>query len=157
MKNILVLIIFLYSSFLIGQKRSLLVPPEAVTASFEKQYPKKIALWSIEYDKNDEIYFEGTFTTTGKNKAFVLYDSYGTFESLKTQILIKKLSLKAQNYLKKNYPIKGKVRPVGRILAVIDDKNTQTYIAEVKKDKKLYNVVFDKEGEFIKRIEINNI
>lgn len=67
------------------------------------------------------------------------------------------MPVKAQAYLKKNYHVKGKVNPVGKILNKIDDKDTQTFIAEVKKDKKLYNIVFDKDGEFIKRIEIDNL
>lgn len=154
MKNFLFFTLFLYSNFLIGQN-SLIIPPENVTNSFENQYPKKTVLWSIEYGKGDDIYFVGAFNIAAKTKAFVLYDARGVFKSLKTQITITKLLLKAQNYLKKNYPDKGKVKSIGKIFSMIDDKNTETYIAEVKKDKKLYNVVFDKEGEFIKRIEID--
>ncbi len=156
MRNSILFIAFLYSSFLIAQK-GMLVPPEAVTAAFEKQYPKKAALWSIEYSQNDAVYFEGAFTTTEKTKAFVLYDSYGAFKSLKTQITVAKLPVNAQTYLKKNYPVKGKVKPVGKILNVVDDKNTQTFIAEEKKDRKLYNIVFDSTGDFIKRTENYNL
>lgn len=156
MKKLLILTAFLYSSFLIAQN-SILVPPEAVVRAFEKQYPKKKPNWALEYGKNDEIYFEGTFNTDAKTKALVLYDSNGTFKSLKTQILINKLPLKTQNYLKKDYPAKGKIKSVGKIFTMIDDKNNVRYIVEAKKDKKLYNVVFDKDGEFIKRIEIDNL
>lgn len=156
MKNILLLITFLYTSFLIGQK-SVLVPPEAVTTAFAKQNPKKVAYWSIEYGKNDEIYFEAAFNAAAKTKAFALYDSYGAFRSLKTQVPLAKLPVTAQTYLKKNFPVKAKVNPVVRTLTVIDAQNTQTYIAEVKKDKKKYNVVFDATGEFIKKTEIDNL
>jgi hypothetical protein len=156
MKNIILLIAFLYSSFLIGQN-GILVPPDAVLTAFAKQYSKKAVSWSIEYGKNDGVYFEGSFTSDTKSKAFALYDSIGTFKSLKTQIPVTKLPVIAQTYLKKNYPAKGKVKSVGRILSKIDDKNTQTYIAEVKKNKNQYNIVFDKEGNFIKRIEIDNL
>jgi hypothetical protein len=154
MKKILLLISFLYSSFIIGQN-SMLVPPEAVTSAFERQNPNKVPSWSIEYGKNDQIYFEGAFTTSEKKKAFAVYDRFGAFKSLKTQVSIERLSSKAQTYLKKNYPAKNKVMPVGKILSVIDDKNTQTFIAEVKKDKKYYNIVFNKDGEFVKRTEID--
>lgn len=154
MKYILLIITFLNTSFLIGQK-SILVPPQPVIAAFEKGYPQKKVLWSIEYGKGEEIYFEGTFNPSAVTKAYVLYDSYGVFKSLKTEILINKLPLKVQDYLKKNYPAKGKVKSVGKILTKIDDKNNETYIAEAKKDKKLYNIIFNKEGEFIKRIEID--
>jgi hypothetical protein len=154
MKYILLFITFLNTSFLIGQK-SILVPPQAVITVFEKEYPQKKVLWSIEYGNEEEIYFEGTFNPVTATKAYVLYDSYGVFKSLKTEISINKLPLKAQDYLKINYPTKGKVKSVGKILTKIDDKNNETYIVEAKKDKKLYNIVFNKEGEFIKRIEID--
>ncbi|WP_337966179.1 hypothetical protein [uncultured Flavobacterium sp.] len=154
MKYILLFIAFLNTGFLIGQT-SILVPPQPVIAAFEKGYPQKKVIWSIEYGKGEEIYFEGTFNPTTATKGYVLYDSYGAFKSLKTEISISKLPLKAQDYLKKNYPAKGKVKSVGKILTKIDDKNNETYISEAKKDKKLYNIVFDKEGEFIKRIEID--
>lgn len=75
MKNIILLIAFLYSSLLIGQK-GVLVPPEAVKAAFEKQNPKKAAFWSIEFGKNDKVYFEAAFNSDAKSKAFALYDSY---------------------------------------------------------------------------------
>jgi hypothetical protein len=154
MKYILLFITFLNTGFLIGQK-SILVPPQPVITAFEKEYPQKKVLWSIQYGKGEEIYFEGTFNSTTAAKGYVLYDSYGAFKSLKTEILVNKLPLKAQDYLKKNYPAKGKVKSVGKVLTMIDSKNNETYIAEAKKDKKLYNIVFDKEGEFIKRIEID--
>lgn len=145
---------FLYCNFLMAQN-GIIVPPENVTKSFESQYSKKNVVWSIEYGKGDDVYFEGEFTDDKKSKAIVLYDSNGVFKSLKTQITIVKLPLKSQNYLKKNYPAKGKVKPVGKIFYMIDDKNNETYVAVAKKDKKLYNIIFDKTGEFIKRIEIN--
>ena len=136
-------------------QNGIIVPPENVTKSFESQYSKKNVVWSIEYGKGDDVYFEGEFTDDKKSKAIVLYDSNGVFKSLKTQIAIVKLPLKSQNYLKKNYSAKGKVKSVGKIFYMIDDKNNETYVAVAKKDKKLYNIIFDKTGEFIKRIEIN--
>lgn len=156
MKNVLLLIAFLYSSLFIGQN-SLLLPSENVIAAFEKQYPNKKPIWTLEYGKNDDVRFVAEFKAIDKTKQFAIYNSDGSFKSLKTQIQITKLPLKAQTYLKKNYPVKGKINPIGKIFAIIDDKNNETYIGEIKKDKKLYNVVFDKDGEFIKRIEIDNL
>lgn len=154
MRNILLFMTFLYCNFLIAQN-GIIVPPENVIKSFESQYPKKTVLWSIEYGKGDDVYFEGEFTADKKSKAIVLYDSNGVFKSLKTPITIVKLPLKSQNYLKKNYPAKGKVKSVGKIFYMVDDKNNETYVAVAKKDKKMYNIIFDKTGEYIKRIEIN--
>lgn len=154
MRNILLFVTFLYCNFLIAQD-AIIVPPENVTKSFESQYPKKTVVWSIEYGKDEDVYFEGEFTDDKKSKAIVLYDSNGVFKTLKTQITIVKLPLKSQNYLKKNYPDKGKVKSVGKIFYMIDDKNNETYVAVAKKDKKLYNIIFDKNGEYVKRIEIH--
>ena len=154
MRRALLLIAFLYCNFLIAQN-GIIVPPENVTKSFESQYPIKTVVWSIEYGKSDDIYFEGEFTADTKEKAIVLYNSNGVFKSLKKQTSIAKLPLKSQNYLKKNYPAKGKVKSVGKIFYRIDDKNIETYIAAAKKDKKLYNIIFDKSGEYSNRIEIN--
>lgn len=154
MKNMLLFMTFLYCNFLIAQN-GIIVPPENVTKSFENQYPKKTVLWSIEYGKGDDVYFEGEFTDDKKSKAIVLYDSNGAFKSLKTQITIAKLPLQSQNYLKKNYPAKGKVKAVGKIFYMIDDKNNETYVAVAKKDKKLYNITFNKDGEYVKKTEIH--
>lgn len=154
MRKILLFMAFLYCNFLMAQN-GIIVPPENVTKSFESQYPKKTVVWSIEYGKGDDVYFEGEFTADTKQKAIVLYDSNGVFKSLKTQIAIAKLPIKSQNYLKKNYPAKGKVKSVGKIFYMIDDKNNETYVAVAKKDKKLYNIIFDKNGEYIKSIEIH--
>lgn len=154
MRGILLFMTFLYYNFSIAQN-SIIVPPENVTKSFENQYPNKTVVWSVEYDEGDDVYFEGEFTADTKEKAIILYDSNGVFKSLKTQIAIVKLPLKSQNYLKKNYPGKGNVKSVGKIFCMIDDRNIETYIAVAKKDKKLYNINFDKNGEYSKRTEIH--
>jgi len=151
MKNVLIFAAFLYSNFFIAQ--SLLVPPENVVMAFEKQYPNKKPIWTLELGKNDEIKFVAEFKATPQIKEFVIYDSNGVFKVDKKQISISKLSLKGQTYLKKNYTLKA----ISQILAVVDDQNQATFIAEVKKDKKMYNVVLNKDGEFIKRIEIHLI
>lgn len=156
MKNILLLMAFLYTSLFMGQN-ALLLPSENIIAAFEKQYPNKKPVWTLEYGKNDEIKFVAEFKGTDKTKEYAIYNSDGTFKAYKKSIPISKLPLNAQNYIKKNYPSKGKVKSTGEILAMIDDKNNETYIVEVKKDKKLYNIVFDKEGEFLKRTEIDNL
>jgi hypothetical protein len=148
MKNVLLLIAFLCSNFFIGQ--SLLVPPDNVIRAFEKQYPDKKPIWDMELGKNDEIKFVAAFKTADKKKKFVTYDSNGVFKTSKKQIAINQLPLKGQKYLKKNYNVKT----VGQILAVVDNQNQTSYMAEIKSNKSMFNLVFDANGEFIKRIEI---
>ncbi|WP_338839955.1 hypothetical protein [Flavobacterium ginsenosidimutans] len=150
MKNILLLAFFIYSHFLIGQNATL-VPPENIRTAFENQYPKKKPIWDIEYSsKNDDVIFEAKFNETPKTIAFARYDKNGNFKAYKGQILLNKLPKKAQTYLKANYPVKS----LKQFFAVNDNLNVRTYEAAVIKDSKFYNVIFDQDGEFYKRVQI---
>lgn len=159
MKNIFLFTAFLFSTFLIGQNSGVLVPPESVRMAFEKQYPKKtVIIWSMEYgETDDDIKFEAKFNETPQTKGYALYDGKGNFKSYKVQIILAKLPKNGQVYLKKNYPInaKTKLNPVKQIFLVQNDKNETRYEAGVIKDKKNYNVVFDKDGTFVRRVQID--
>lgn len=152
MKNVLLFAFFLCSSLLLAQS-SVLTPPENVTIAFKKQYPKKVASWSVEYDKSDDIKFEAEFNVASNIKAFALYWSDGVFISYKVQIPKTKLPLKAQNYLAKNYAVKTIIQNY----LVLDDKNEETFETGIKISKQLYKVVFNKEGEGIAKIRVKFI
>lgn len=143
MKNFYLAAAFLISSLVMGQKNGVL-PPVNVKMAFEKQYPNKAALWSIEQgDQKDDIKFEAKFKETATTKAYAVYDGKGVFKAYKTQIQIDQLPFKAQLYLKKEYPAK----PARQILLVIDAQNKTTYKVEGKNNIKFYDVIFNKEGE----------
>ncbi len=100
--------------------------------------------------KNDDVIFMAKFNNTPKTIALALYDQNGNFKSYKYQIQIQNLPLKSQQYLKENYGIKA----IRKSFTVLDNENITTYECAVVKDQKNYNLVFDKDGIFIKRIQI---
>lgn len=145
MKSLFVSIAFFYSIFLIGQTK-VVTPPEIVKIAFEKEYPNKKPVWSLEYvgDDNDEIRYEAKFNATTTTKALAVYDNWGVLKAYEMQIPLSQLPVKAQNYLKKNYAAKA----IREIAVVVDDKNKTTYEVGVEKDSKFYDVIFDKNGGF---------
>ncbi|MBF4508608.1 hypothetical protein IRZ83_18175 [Flavobacterium sp. JLP] len=156
MKNFLLVFLFLYSSLIIGQNGvspEKITPPEKVLFTFQKEYPNKIPLWSVEYvgDDNDEIRYEAKFKTDTNAEALAVYDSLGVLKAFELQILLSQLPARAQTYLKKNYPANA----IREIAVVVDYKNETTYEVGVEKSSKFYDVVFDKNGGFDVIIEKN--
>ncbi len=152
-------------------QKGILVPPDGVKAAFEKQYPKKNPVWSIEYGNSDmDTRFEAQFKTTGKAIGYALYDQNGTFKSYRELIPYAKLTKEAQVYLDANYPIKaaGKSGPKSKkskskakpaspariVYSIVNAQNITKYAVAIKKDKKNYNAMFDQDGKFLKLIEI---
>ncbi|MGE6355250.1 PepSY domain-containing protein [Flavobacterium sp. NPDC079362] len=150
MKNLFLFIIFLCSSFIIGQNGvspdKAVTPPEKVLYTFQKEYPGKTPTWTMKYvgDDDDEIRYEAKFKTNATSEALAVYDNLGVLKAFESQIALSKLPAKAQAYLKKNYPAKA----IKEIAVVVDDKNKTTYEVEIQKDSKFYDVVFDKNGGF---------
>ena len=150
MKNLFFIITFLYSSFLIGQNGvspdKVVIPPEKVLYTFQKEYPGKVPVWKMKYvgDDDDEIRYEAKFKTNATTEALAVYDNLGVLKAFESQIPLSKLPAKAQAYLKKNYPAKA----IKEIAVVVDDKNKTTYEVGVQKNAKFYDVVFDKNGGF---------
>lgn len=162
MKNVLLFTFLLYSSFIISQE-GLIVPPEIVKSAFEKEYPQKKALWSIEYgSKANDIRFEAKFSTDTKAIGFVQFDQNGIFKFYKEQILISKLPKNAKLYLDKNYPLKAiktkakskAIIPARVVFCVTDAMSTVKYEASVKEDAKNYKVIFDADGNYINKVQI---
>ncbi|MGN7812713.1 hypothetical protein [Flavobacterium sp. 22076] len=145
MKNVFLLIVLLWSGFIIGQN-NVVTPPEKVRFTFEKEYPNKVPVWSVRYvgDDDDEIRYEAKFNTDKNTKALAVYDNLGVLKAYELQIPLSQLPVKAQTYLKKNYPAKA----IKEVSVVVDDKNQTTYEVGVEKDSKFYDVVFDKNGGF---------
>lgn len=157
MKNILLVMLFLYSGLLIGQngisENKIVTPPEKVLFNFQKEYPNKEAVWSLNYvgDDDDEIRYEAKFNTDKNIKVLAVYDNLGILKAFEQQIPLSQLPVKAQNYLKKNYSPKA----IKEIAVVVDDKNITTYEVGIEKDGKFYDLVFDKNGGFDVSIEKN--
>lgn len=150
MKKAFLILILLCSCLLTAQNQiapsSVVTPPEKVLFTFQKEYPGKVAVWALKYvgDDDDEIRYEGKFKTNENTESLAVYDNLGVLKAFETQIPLNKLPLKAQGYLKKNYPAKA----IREVAMVVDDKNKTTYEVGVEKDSKFYDVVFDKNGGF---------
>ena len=163
MKKLLLFTTFLCCNFLIGQ-HSILLPSENIVKAFEKQYPQKKPIWSMEYGNEDHISFAAKFTTAAKTHAYAVYDSDGNFKTYKEQISSTKLPKNIQHYLDTNYAVKTNSKSkfktksvpatVREAYSVVDAKHKATYEVRVKKDGKNYNLIFDTEGNLIKRIQI---
>lgn len=157
MKNFLLVMLFLYSGLLIAQnglsENKIITPPEKVLFTFQKEYPNKEAVWSLNYvgDYDDEIRYEAKFNTDKNVKALAVYDNLGILRAFEQQIPLSQLPLKAQNYLKKNYQPKA----IREIAVVVDYKSITTYEVGVEKNEKFYDLVFDKNGGFDVSIEKN--
>lgn len=155
MKNVLFAIAFLCSHFLIAQNGispdKIVTPPEKVLFTFQKEYPGKVAVWTIKYvgDDDDELRYEGKYKTDKKTNALVVYDNLGVLKAYELQIPLSQLPPKAQSYLKKNYSANA----VKEIAVVVDAKNKTTYEVGIQKNAKFYDVVFDKDGDFNVSIE----
>ncbi|OXA78551.1 hypothetical protein SAMN05444397_10940 [Flavobacterium aquidurense] len=157
MKNVLIAALFLCSGFLLAQEgtnmKEKITPPEKVLFTFQKEYPNKIPVWSMEYvgDDNDEVRYEAKFKTDKNQEALAVYDNLGILKAYELQIPLSQLPAKAQAYLKKNYAAKA----IKEIAVVVDYKNKTTYEVMVEKDSRFYDVVFDKNGGFDVTIEKN--
>ena len=157
MKNVFIAVFFLCSSFLMAQQglnmKEQVTPPEKVLFTFQKEYPNKVPVWSMEYvgDDNDEVRYEAKFKTDTNAEALAVYDNLGILKAYELQIPLSQLPPKAQGYLKNNYPAKA----IREIAVVVDYKNKTTYEVGVEKDSRFYDVVFDKNGGFDVIIEKN--
>jgi hypothetical protein len=148
MKNVIFTLVFLCANYLMAQNEpnKEVIPPEKIKFAFEREYPGKVPVWSLEYtgDDNDEIRYEAKFNSDKNTKALAVYDNSGYLKAYELQIPYSQLPQKAQAYLKKNYPTKA----IHEIAVVADDKNKTTYEVVVEKNTKFYDVVFDKNGGF---------
>ncbi|KAF2079864.1 hypothetical protein [Flavobacterium sharifuzzamanii] len=107
MRKIFLFVFFISMSFAKAQNGTL-VPPDNVVKAFENQYPKKKAIWDIEYSGNgDDVIFEANFNAAPKTIALARYDKNGAFKAYKVQVSITKLPKKVQTYLKANYSVKS--------------------------------------------------
>lgn len=149
MKRFFLNILFLFCGFLSAQN-SILQPPESVKLAFEKQFTNQKPIWSMELGSNvDDIKFVANFTQYPKLKAVAVYDSKGIFKSYKVPASMEKLPAVTKKYLTKEYQNTAK-----QVFIVVDDKKVETYEVLAVKDKKKYRMVFEKNGDFRNKTEI---
>ena len=114
--------------------------PAVVKEAFQKEFPAKKAKWGME-----DGGYEAEFKINGSD-ASAVYDKNGHRKALEIAIKTKELPTAVTDYLKKNYAA-NKITEAAKIT---DDKNIITYEAEIGKDGKSYDVLFEANGKFIK-------
>lgn len=117
--------------------------PVNVKEAFSKDFPEKKAKWGKEDDG-----FEAEFKINGTD-ASAVYDKTGHRKALEIAIKTSELPANTLEYLKKNYST-NKITEAAKIT---DDKDVVTYEAEIGKNGKSYDVLFDANGKFIKIVE----
>jgi hypothetical protein len=143
MKNLVLALAIVFSLSTFAQKvekEKKATVPAIVKSAFANDYPATKAKWGKE-DEN----FEAEFELNGVD-ASAVYDKLGNKKELEVEIKTNNLPLATLDYLKKNYP-NNKVKEAAKIT---NDKNVVTYEAEIKKDNKSYDILFDSKGKFIK-------
>jgi hypothetical protein len=146
MKKIFLALSIVFSATLFAQtetKGKKVSVPNVVSASFQKEFPNKKAKWGME-----DGGYEAEFKLNGGD-ASAVYDKSGHRKELEVGIKPSELPLVVLDYLKKNYP-SDKITETAKIT---DDKNILTYEAEIGKNGKTYDVLFDASGKFIKIVE----
>lgn len=146
MKNLFLAIAIALSVTMVAQseKKSKKVNvPATVTEMFKKEFPNKKAKWGMEDGD-----YEAEFKINGSD-ASAVYNSEGHRKALEIGIKTAELPASGIEYLKMNYP-NNKIRESAKIT---DDKNVVTYEAEIRKDGKSHDVLFDAQGKFIKIVE----
>ncbi len=118
--------------------------PAAAKQAFQKDFPGvNHASWDLEDGD-----YEAGFKINGIDESAV-YDKSGHRKSLEVAVQLNTLPKTATDYLAKKYSA-YKITEAAKITT---DKNEVTYEAEVGKDGKSWDVIFDATGKFLKQEE----
>ena len=117
--------------------------PQIVKTAFAKAYPTAKA---VKWDKEDGSY-EATFDQNKKDMSVVL-DAQGVIKEVETTILKSDLPKAVQSTLAKDYA-GYKIEEAATIMS----NGVVTFEAEVEKGEKSFDLIFDKEGKLLKKIE----
>jgi uncharacterized membrane protein YkoI len=146
MKKVFLTMAIAFSVTLFAQtetKSKKVIVPANVKEVFAKEFSGKKSKWGMEDGD-----YEAEFKINGSD-ASAVYDKKGHRKQLEVAIKKTELPSAVLDYLKKNYPT-NKITETAKIT---DDKDVATYEAEIGKDGKSYDVLFDANGKFIKIVE----
>lgn len=146
MKKVFIAMAIAFSMTMFAQteeKEKNVTVPAVVKTAFAKDFSGKKVKWGME-DGN----FEAEFKINGSD-ASAVYDKKGNKKEVEMTIKTAELPTNVLEYIKTNYP-KSKITEAAKIT---DNKNAVTYEAEIGKDRKSFDVMFDANGKFIKIVE----
>lgn len=139
MKFKLIISFLLFSIMLSAQTKV----PKAVKDSFAKLYP---TVTSIKWEKEGKTEFEGNFKLNKVNTS-VVFDVEGNLMETETAIPVSELPPAIAKYVAeqyKGYKISGAAK-------IVDNKDVLTYEAEISKKKVKKDIMFDKDGNPVKK------
>ena len=141
MKTTIILIALFFASFTLFAKAPRGVP-DNVKESFTKLYP---GVTDVKWDKEDANHFEAEFEENGKTVT-VTFDSYGVLLETENEIGISELPANIQTVINQKYD-GFKITVASKI---VDNYGAITFEAEIEKDNLKKDIIFDKDGNFIK-------
>lgn len=143
MKTILILTLSVFTfSCSNAQKMNDADVPAAVKNSFSKKFPgAKVEKW--EKEGND---YEAEFDWN-KTESSAVFDAAGTFKEIESEIKTSELPKNVTEYCQKNYA-EYKISEAAKIT---DANGKVMYEAELSKGKEHFDVIFDQNGNFIKK------
>lgn len=154
MKNLMfAMLITTFSSALMAQtpatkekeeKKTSVAVPAAVKDAFAKEFP---TVKKVNWDAEDGN-FEAEFTLNGTDES-ATYDKTGHRKEVEVDIKTSELPAPVLEYVKSHYAAYKLVEGA----KITNDKNVVTYEAEIGKDGKKWDVLFDATGKFIKQVE----
>lgn len=150
MKNVICFLSLFCGWLVSAQSTKEIVPPAEVSAAFEKEFLKVKPVWASEFtgEDSDEIRYEATFSRDNiRNMA--AYDKLGNLKAIETEIALNQLPGDAFHYLRSHTYEKNIVE----IAQVTDSNKTITYEIGIQKDDRFFDLVFDRGGSFVKRVE----
>lgn len=152
MKNLLLALPFFFTFALRAQDENSkkVEPPFEVQKAFEKDFPKAVASWSIDYggDNRDQLNYEGDFTQNNTEMTAV-YDAMGKLLVLETSLKTNEIPAKISGYLAKNYP-KNKINTAAKVTT---NNNAITYEIGITINDRWTDAVFNKEGDFLRMVQ----
>lgn len=143
MKKVFVVLAIVLSTTLFAQtetKENKGRIPSVVSSTFVKEFPNKKVKWGMEDGD-----FEAEFKLNG-SEASAVYDKSGHRKELEIEIKKTELPANVIDYIKKNYP----TSTITEAAKITDDKMVVTFEAEIKKEGKKYDTIFDASGKFFK-------
>lgn len=136
--------VFMTASAITAQKIHQKEVPAAVKSSFQKHYPSaKEVKWEKE-NTNYEAEFE-----INKTESSALFDSQGHLKELEQEIKTSELPKNTLEYCRKNFP----AYKVTEAAKITDATGKITYEAELEKGKEHFDIIFDDQGNFLKKTE----
>ena len=145
MKKLLFILPMFFCVFTFAQKLKEADVKPGVIQAFGKKFPDAS---KVKWEKEGADY-EGNFTQNGVEKSVVI-DTTGKILEIESEIALKDVPQTVKDYLAKTYA-DYKIKELSKL----ELTNQIQYEVEVKKGKELWELRFNTEGKFLRKMEVN--